>query len=313
MTYLTHTKFFITTKILLLAGLCAFSIGFSYAQTIEADRIYSGNDIEVVEINDVVESIIPGSILIIGEYHGTPPYHVKQLQLLNALANRYPRASISVGMEHFAYPIQALVDQYLMGELSEIAFLGSIAWKSPDFAYYRPLVYFPQSHQGQVIALNSPRWFTTKIWKNGLDSLSAAERTMLPPNFALGNQLYRERFFEYMSGGHIPPGEIEKLQRYFEAQSTWDDTMAWKAVDFMWRHPDSILVIIVGDFHLMYGGGLPDRIHARSNIPVVTVSQENLAFYEEAEYFELVAPHERWGQRADFVWISEHPKSVIEQ
>ena len=110
-----------------------------------------------------------------------------------------------------------------------------------------------------------------------------------------------------MSDGHIP---FDKLENYFIAQSTWDDTMAWQTVHFMKHHPDHVFVIFVGEFHVQYGGGLPHRIQERlvkenlnHKIKIKTISQiwtENLT--QEELRGELI-PSEEYGSRADFIFL----------
>jgi uncharacterized iron-regulated protein len=73
--------------------------------------------------------------------------------------------------------------------------------------------------------------------------------------------------------------------------------MAWRALQHLDENPEDILVIIVGDFHVSYGGGLPDRLRARGAADVVTISQ----VLEKDE----VKVHPKYGARADFVWVSE--------
>ena len=80
-----------------------------------------------------------------------------------------------------------------------------------------------------------------------------------------------------MSGGHVPDS---KLDNYFQAQSTWDETMAWQSLEFMKNHIDQVFVIIVGEFHVQYGGGLPASLNRRiqlmglaDKINVKTISQ----------------------------------------
>jgi uncharacterized iron-regulated protein len=270
------------------------------ASNLKTGQIYSGVTLQPVTLASVVESLEPGSVLIVSEQHGFQPHHRNQVRVLDALAAAgVPR--ISVGMEFLARKHQSAVDLFLDGKIGEADFLKSVEWGGNPFSDYATQVLFPSRHAGRTVALNADRKLTSKISKGGISSLSPEDLAELPPNFTLGNALYFERFREVMKD-HVPESAI---RRYFEAQSVWDETMAWSAAQYMARNPDQRLVIIVGDFHASHGGGLPDRLVARG-VPkqkVVTLSQVNFSGLSEAEEAEQFIPHPKWGPRAEFIWI----------
>ncbi len=70
-------------------------------------------------------------------------------------------------------------------------------------------------------------------------------------------------------------------------------------------HPEQVLVIIVGDFHASYGGGLPDRLRARGVTSMLVISQVNRFGLDDDETRRLVVPDPRHGVRADYVWVTE--------
>jgi hypothetical protein len=93
--------------------------------------------------------------------------------------------------------------------------------------------------------------------------------------------------------------------KYFTVQSLWDETMAYSTVQYMENNPNSIFIIIVGDFHASFGGGLPDRLRARGINKLLTISQVDFTGLNNIERKELMTPHPSYGKRADFVWGSE--------
>jgi uncharacterized iron-regulated protein len=230
-------------------------------------------------------------------------HHEHQIAFLTELKNQNNhQTGIAVGMEFFSYPHQPQVNLYLQNQLAENDFLKAIGWGNNPFDFYRHQVLFPRQAGGWTQALNAPPWLSRKIAKEGLLSLTEEEKTFLPPQFQLGRPLYYQRFVDAMGGGHIPE---EAMQRYFVAQSLWDDTMAWQAANYLSHNPDHVLVIIVGDFHATYGGGLPDRLNARGIHKVLTVSQTTLQDYTPEERERLLEPDVKYGQRADFLWTTE--------
>lgn len=285
--------FKLTALSLLLVGCSTLS-----AKTSKGEELLDGKTLQPVQLQQIARLARPGSVIVIGENHGHPPHHANQRRLLQALALEQPR--VSVGMEFFERPDQSKVDSYLEGKMPESDFLKSIQWGKPSFDHYREQVLFPKSHGGWTVALNAPRALTGKVAKNGIAQLPPEERAQLPSGFELGNEGYRERFRQTMIG-HAPESEIQK---YFEAQSIWDEVMASSAVQYLREQPEQVLVIIVGDFHAAFGGGLPDRLRARGAKDVIIVSQINARELTEKQLREELEVHPKWGARADFIWVT---------
>jgi uncharacterized iron-regulated protein len=264
------------------------------------ERILDGRTLQPVTLEDAAASVKQGSVVVMGDLHGSKLHNEHQVKLLQALATHLPK--ISVGLEFLEVTHQAEVDQYLAGQLSEEDFLKAVKWgKGYPFENYREQALFPKTHDGATLALNAPRALTGRISKVGLEGLTTEEKAQLPKNFQLGNDLYFERFSKVMDE-HVPK---DKVKRYFESQSVWDDTMAATAQDFLSKHSDQTLVIIVGDFHVAYGGGTPDRLKARGANPVVSISQVDLREASDDEKRSELDPGTKNGPRADFIWVTE--------
>ncbi len=267
----------------------------------ESKGIFRGNDLQPMTLEAAVDSVSPGSIVVIGENHGLKVHQTQQVSIMQALRNK--GLTVSVGMEFFTYTQQDLLNQYRDGQLSEEDFLKKIQWGSPSYEFYRSQALFPSLEEGAItVALNSPRTLTGKVSKQGLASLSEEEKAILPPQFTLGNDLYKKRFLASM-GSHLPSPEAG--ERYFAAQSIWDDTMAWRASEFLATHPDQVLVIVVGEFHVQYGGGLPARIRARiPEVSVTTFSQVDSSGLTEDELNQETQPSQEYGIRANYLWVA---------
>ena len=265
----------------------------------EPGGLFSGATQSAVVLSDVLSGVKPGSVVIIGENHGLRTHQTQQMVILQMLD--YLGLNVSVGLEFFSYPDQALMNFYRAGQLSEPDFLKATSWGSIDFSYYRDQVKFPNGKTGgMTVALNSPRTLTGKIAKTGLESLTEEENNLLPPHFTVGRDSYRTRFIENVP--HQMPEQA--MSRLFTAQSVWDDTMAWKAKEYLNAHPNQVLVIIVGEFHVQYGGGLPDRLRARGVNSILTFSQVDTRGLSDNDLSQLIAPSPRDGVRADYLWLA---------
>jgi uncharacterized iron-regulated protein len=266
-----------------------------------APGLYDGITGQAVSLERALAGVRPGHVVVVGEQHDLAGHHVNQLAVLLTL--RAMGLKVSVGFEFFYYPDQPWVDRYARGEIPEEEFLRAVRWGRIPFDWYRPLVLFPRDAGGHVRALNAPPVLTRALAQRGLAGLSGEERALLPPGFQPGSDRYFERFRVAM-GQHGVMSEAV-LRNYFLAQSAWDDTMAWQATEFMRVNPDQVLVIIVGDFHASYGGGLPDRLRARGLGDILVISQANRYGLSDEEARGLIVPDPQHGPRADFVWVTE--------
>lgn len=281
--------------VLFVAILLNFSLG-AHAQ------LFNGETQAPSTVEELVGSLKKGDVLVLGEFHDQKPHHQNHENILNELLAQ--GLTFDVGMEFFYdYRKQPLVEQYLFEQINEADFLKAIGWGGDNFDFYRNKVLAPLEVGGKTFAINAPQELTRAIARKGLSSLTPELQLLMPPNFAIGNTQYLERFKEAVGGDHFPE---DQLQNYFAAQSVWDDTMAWQSLQNFSTSTRDIFVIIVGDFHASYGGGLPDRLLARGAQRVVTLSQIDVTEVEQKERASLVAPHPQWGPRANWVWLTEN-------
>ena len=291
---------------LLLAFLVLPQIS-SAGDSVDAFQVYE-QGLKATSLSEALKDVRAGDVVILGEEHGTQVQADQQLQVMQTLKSR--GLLVSLGMEFFERNHQGAVDAMRSGSLSEADFLSQIGWsKGTPYSAYRNQVNLPQYQTEFVVALNAPRSLTSRISKVGIKGLLPEELALLPADFQVGNSGYYQRFQAAM-GTHVPP---EALFRYFEAQSTWDEVMAFESIQFMKANPNQVLVIIVGEFHVQYGGGLPDRIRQRmgqvpelSGSRLKTFSLINIQGMSQDEREEAIRPSTGYGQRADYVWTSQY-------
>ena len=285
---------------LIPAGALAVMLFAAVPTAVITPGIYTGAGSQPTSLEHVLHNVRAGELVIVSEQHDLRLHHENQLAVLQTL--RHLKLNVSVGLEFLAYPDQVLLDRYTQGETPESDFLQAAHWDGAPFEWYRPLILFPRQSGGQSRALNAPRQLTTALAQRGPIGLSPEERSWLPPKFRLGNAQYFERFArEVHQHGTLTDRQV---RRFFAAQSAWDDTMAWQASEYLAARPDQVLVIIVGDFHAAYGGGLPDRLKARGVRNILVISQVNAYGMSDEEVHKLLAPDPRYGARGDFVWLT---------
>lgn len=276
-----------------LAGIFVLSLGLGACAHA---RVWKNGLVEVQK-DHMFQELSSSSVILVGENHGFRTHRDQQMEILNELRQR--GLSIQVGLEFFYFPDQTFVDQYRQQKMSETDFLRQIEWGSPSFDYYREQALFPKiDSRERTWALNAPRVLTRQVARAGVDSLSPELKQLMPPGFELGRESYKKRFADAM-GGH---GDSNRMDRYFAAQSIWDDTMAWSIQKIKQENPDKILVVIVGEFHIQYGGGLQDRLQARGVKNVMSVSQVNISGMTDEQQAQSIMPHPEYGPRADWIW-----------
>lgn len=285
--------FMIRFQSFLLGALLTCSSCATWAQ------LYEGKTLQPALLTDLTSQVTPGTIVILGENHGLAAHRDQHLQVLQQL--RAEGLKVSVGLEFVNYTDQGFVDQYRAGSLSDEQFLSSIKWTGIGFEFYKPQLIFPDVQGGEYsLGLNLPRSVSSKISKSGLAGLSDEDRALLPPQFELGRDSYKERF-RAAAGAHCP-----NFDNCFAAQSSWDDTMAWTATEFIKAHPEQVLVIIVGEFHAQFGGGLANRISKRlPETKIKILSQIWAEGMTDEEIQQEMKPSEVEGPRGDFIWVSK--------
>ena len=156
------------------------------------------------------------------------------------------------------------------------------------------------------MALNAPSTLVSKIAKQSLTALTVEEQALLPPNFELGRPSYLKRFRALMSAlppqAHGPKNQKE-MEMGFQAQSVWDDTMAWKASEFINAKTDQVLVVLTGGFHVKYGGGFPDRLKKRTAHTVHTLLFVPIDQRTESEILTDISDDPVDGKIADWVYL----------
>ena len=262
-------------------------------------QLYNGQTLNKADLSDLVARVNPGTIMLLGENHGLASHRDQHMQVLSAL--RAKGLKVSVGLEFINYTDQSYVNQYREGSLTEPDFLKAVKWGGFSFDFYKQQLNFPLIGRGEEsLGLNLTRDVTSKISRAGLSSLTPQDWALMPPNFALGRDSYKARFME-AAGAHCKVPD-----NCFAAQCAWDDTMAWQATNFIATHPDHVLVVVVGEFHVQYGGGIKWRAQQRlAGVDVVTLSQVWAEGMTETEIAEALQPSTLEGPRADFIWVSK--------
>ena len=167
-------------------------------------------------------------------------------------------------MEFFQQPFQQYLDAYIQGDLDEQEMLRRTEyydrWRY-DYRLYAPILRYAREHGIPLVALNLPVEITRKVSRDGLDSLSEAQRAQIPADIDRSDEAYARRLKEIFN--QHPEGQAPNFEQFLTSQLLWDEGMAQQIVDYLTRHPARRMVVLAGSGHLAYGSGIPNRVARR--------------------------------------------------
>jgi len=227
-----------------------------------ATWINPSNGRQIDEFN-LMHEMATRQVVLLGETHTIAEIHRWQLHVATII--RFIRRNVVVGFEMFPRRVQAVLDEWVAGELSSRQFLEKVDWKNVwgyDAQLYLPLFHFCRQQRVPMLALNCNRPLVTRVGKDGWDAVPEEERDGLTPA-AEATVAYREYLFG-LGLDRSPTRPVSamdpKLDRFIRAQQTWDRAFACNIARAI-AQPDPPLVIgIIGRGHLEYGHGAPFQL-----------------------------------------------------
>ncbi len=248
-------------------------------------------------------SLTQSTVIYLGETHDSAIDHQLQLEVLQSLQAHNPR--LILALEMFQRPDQRWLDRYLAGEISDAELVeGSEYAKRWGFPWelYAPILRFSQETKIPMIALNPPTEVIRKVGRNGLDGLTLTDRRFIPPmsEIQVGPPAYGDRIAKFYTEMHQGKGTSDGLTRFFQAQVLWDETMADRISMAVKKNPDHQIVVLVGQGHLLYGDGIPDRVMRRLRDRHPTFSQTVVLLNPDPSFADRDPVTKR--PIADWIW-----------
>lgn len=234
-------------------------------------------------------------VVYVGERHDQPADHSVQYTILRHVHR--DEASLAIGMEMFQVPFQEELTRWSAGQTDETALRQRTEYDQRwgfDFSLYRPILEYARNRGIEIVALNAPREVSYAVAEHGLDSLDPEQAAALP-DLDLDNAQHRALFdAEFDVAEH---GAEDAVDRYYEAQVLWDETMGSRVAETLNRpEGPAKMIVFAGRVHVKRGLGIPDRAAKRGASPYAVV----LPVTEEELKAELDLPPDR--RSADFFW-----------
>jgi uncharacterized iron-regulated protein len=232
--------------------------------------LLDGERFRTAGTGEVLTRLAKRDVLLLGEYHDNDDHHRWQLQTLAALQALQP--NMVIGFEMFPRHVQAVLDRWVSGKLTEKQFLEQSEWGkiwNLPAELYMPLFQFARINRIPMVALNVDQKLSKAIAEKGWDAVPEVEREGVgrpaPPSGA-----YRDLLFE-IHRQHVSAGGKDSMKslksdstfRHFvESQTTWDRAMA-EALARQRTTADKPLVVgIMGSAHIRFGYGVPHQLRA---------------------------------------------------
>lgn len=243
-------------------------------------RVYDTRRKAFTDFEMMLADLARADVVLVGEQHDDPNTHRLESAILQGLMRR--QVPVIVSLEMFERDVQATLDQYLAGTMSEEDFLkASRPW--PRHATdYRALVEMAKGHGWRVIAANVPRRLAvdvSKAGKDGYDKAKTEDKGWMATDLQCPKDDYFNRFAEQMSGhpaagkdaAQDPAAEARAaeeqratVERFYLSQCLKDETMAESiAVAFEKAARPGTIVHYTGAFHSDFGQGTAERVRRR--------------------------------------------------
>ncbi|MFZ0612197.1 MAG: ChaN family lipoprotein [Desulfobacterales bacterium] len=270
--------------ILLFGGGCAAS-----NKTV-SQPIFDVKNATETTLTEVIPQLKKDRIILVGEHHTDENHHRMQLEVVRQLHEA--GVKVVIGMEMFRRDSQPDLDRWVSGEIDEAAFEKIYAdnWSFP-WSLYSPILLYARENRIPVVGLNIPGTITRQVARAGYQSLSEEQKADLGNVTCRVDKDYMD-FIRQAFGGHAH-GDLNFI--YFcEAQMVWDTVMAVTALEYIERHPDTVMIILAGTGHVRKQA-IATQIRDRAVIPVTVFLPEVSGSIEKG----LVD-----NKDADYVWLN---------
>lgn len=244
-----------------------------------------------VPAEEMLAAATDSRIVYVAETHDNPASHRLQLDLLQALAQRYP-GQTAVAMEMFTPTQQEVLDAWVAREIDEKTFLKGWyrGWRM-DFAYYRDILNYCREQGIPVLGINADKTLVQAVGRKDFAELTAEEQARLPATLDQDDP-YHRALTQAIFGGHGQGGMLAGFQR---VQTLWDETMAENIVRFLASpQGDSYhLLVLAGGNHVRNGFGIPRRVFRSLPLSYTLIGSEELEVSEEKKkeaYMDVTLP-----------------------
>jgi uncharacterized iron-regulated protein len=200
----------------------------------------------------LVDRLATRPVVLLGELHDRAEHHRWQLQTMTALHAH--RGDVVLAFEMFPRRVQAALDRWIAGELTEAQFLEASDWSRVwgfETAQYLPLLHFARMNRVPMVALNVERSLIRKVSSKGWEAVPESMREGVGRPVRASPAYVRELHAIYLEHGEDKKGDIDDpaFLRFVEGQLTWDRAMAEAIQSARTKYPGRQVIAIMGRGH----------------------------------------------------------------
>ena len=269
-------------------------------EPIGSEEIFRLPEGERIPFSELLYDLDAARVIFVGESHDQIEHHQNQVKVLQGLLEK--GKEVVVAMEMFERSQQPILDRWSQGLLTEEEFLKEVQWEktwSMDYELYKGILEEAKNHHLKVLGLNIPRDLVRKVAQNGIDGLSPADRKLLP-EMDLTDPRHRAYIKSIYKSHH--GGSAKDLERFYQAQSLWDEGMAGTLSEFI-KAPEGegkTILVYAGNGHVAFDFGIPKRLDRRVSVPHKTIVLKEWKKKIDDDLAFAAAP----SPLADFLWIT---------
>lgn len=257
--------------------------------------IYRAHSSNPVSLAELVRELKGARVVTIGEQHDNRRHHEIQLRIIRVLHEC--GLKIAVGLEQFGARSQPVLDEWIEGNIDtgRLFEVYSRDWEFNWWHHYSSIFIYARRHQIPLVGLNVPREIVRQVASDGFGSLTEEQRGKIRVLSCNIDQKYQNALLRVLGNRHSESQDTVMFNHFCEAQVVWDTSMALNALDFIKANPDTLVVILAGNFHA-WKLGIPEQIRRESNIPVKVILPHTDTSFPSYEVFL---------EDADYVWGEE--------
>lgn len=270
------------------------AIGF--ANDYPAYKLYNSAG-EEVQFKSMISDLMYSDIIFFGELHDNPIAHWMELEITKASFEQIGDKLI-LGAEMFEADNQMILNEYLLGKISNKSFESEMRLWPNYKTDYKPLVEFAKENNLKFVAANIPRRYASIVSREGfegLENLSEQAKQFIAP-LPMNYDPELECYKQMMDIGGMPNSVMAMKNNLPKAQSAKDATMAHFIVQ-NWKD-GNLFIHYNGSYHSDNKQGIiwhllkydPDlKIKTITTILKDNIEEINEKDLKEADYI-LVVP-----------------------
>ena len=211
-----------------ILNVCIFILAtlVATAQDKQAYRVFDSKGKES-DYAQLLKQSKKADVVFFGEQHNNPISHWLQIELAEDL-EKETSGKLIMGAEMFERDNQAILNEYLSGQISSKNFEEEARIWDNYATDYKPLVELAKSKKLPFIATNVPRRYANMVYKQGLESLnpltSEAKSWIAPLPIEVDMNLPSYQAMIKMMGGH---GSAAASDNLVKSQAVKDATMGY--------------------------------------------------------------------------------------